>query len=59
MGNFEFIAVLIFGYLIAYQLYPFLDRRGIHIAVTHKYALGHFIAALGMLYGILLGTAHP
>lgn len=54
MLNFDPIAVLIFGFLIGSFLYPYLSKRGIRIAVTHKFALGTAFGALAILASIIV-----
>ncbi|CAB9530233.1 15 member 4 [Seminavis robusta] len=46
MQNMDAISVLVFGALIGQVLYPFLERKGIRIATTHKFAMGTFCTVL-------------
>jgi len=40
MNNADAVSVLAFGYLIGNVLYPELNRRGIKIPTTYKFAIG-------------------
>jgi len=46
MENVDAFSVLVCGVLIVKVLYPALQRRGIHLGTTHKFALGTFCLVL-------------
>jgi POT family proton-dependent oligopeptide transporter len=54
MNNCDAISVLLFGYLIGQQLYPWLATRGIKICTTHKFALGSLFGAMSLLWALLV-----
>jgi dipeptide/tripeptide permease len=54
MLNFDPLAVLFFGFLIGSFLYPHLARRGVRIAITHKFAMGTAFGALAVLASIIV-----
>jgi proton-dependent oligopeptide transporter, POT family len=57
MINVDPLSVLIFGSLVGSGLYPFLAKRGIHIPITHKFAIGTFLGALAILSSITVDYA--
>jgi dipeptide/tripeptide permease len=54
MNNCDAVSVLLFGYLIGQQLYPWLATRGIKICTTHKFALGSSLGAMSLLWALLV-----
>jgi len=50
----EALSVLVCGVLIVNGLYPALQRRGIHLATTHKYALGTFSIVLAYVCQLII-----
>lgn len=57
MNNFDSLSVLITGVITGSVLYPFLDRRGIHFALTHRFSLGSVFAALSISSALLVDNA--
>ena len=47
MNNADAVLVLAFGYIIGNVMYPELNRRGIKIPTTYKFAIG---SAFGVSY---------
>lgn len=54
MENADPIMVLIFGLVIGHVLYPALEKRGIHLRATHKFALGTFFATLALVAALIV-----
>jgi len=54
MNNFDAISVLVFGFLVGTFLYPRLAKRGVHIAITHKFAIGTLLGTLAILCAIFV-----
>lgn len=54
MNNADAISVLVFGYLIGAQLYPFLANRGYKVPTTHKFAFGSLLGALAIAWALLV-----
>jgi len=48
MNNVDALSILAFGYIIGNVIYPELNRRGIKIPTTHKFALGSMFGALAV-----------
>ena len=57
MTNFNALSVLFFGFLVGTFLYPYLSRHGVHIAFTHKYAIGTCFGACAILAAIIVDYA--
>jgi dipeptide/tripeptide permease len=57
MSNFDSISVLITGVVTGSLLYPFLDRRGIHFCLTHRFSLGCAFGALSILSALVVDNA--
>jgi len=54
MNSMDAISVLVFGYLVGSHLYPWLNRRGIKIPTTYKFALGSFCGALSIMWALVV-----
>lgn len=54
MQNFDAFAVLFNGFLVSRFLYPFLEKRGIQLHMTHKFAIGTFLGALAILCDVII-----
>ncbi|KAL9184984.1 hypothetical protein ACHAXT_002761 [Thalassiosira profunda] len=48
MNNADAISVLLFGYIIGNVCYPALNKRGIKISTTHKFAIGSAFGAVAV-----------
>jgi dipeptide/tripeptide permease len=57
MSNFDSISVLITGAVTGSLLYPFLDRRGIHFCLTHRFSLGCVFGALSISSALIVDNA--
>jgi POT family proton-dependent oligopeptide transporter len=53
MNNADAVSVLAFGYIIGNVIYPELNRRGIKIPTTYKFAIGSAFGALAVGCAIL------
>ena len=53
MNNADAVSVLAFGYIIGNIIYPALNRRGIKIPTTYKFAIGSAFGALAVGCAIL------
>lgn len=56
MSVFDTIACILMGVFAGSFLYPTLTKRGIHLPLTYRYAIGSCFAALAMLSGIILDS---
>jgi POT family proton-dependent oligopeptide transporter len=54
MNNCDAVSVLLFGYIIGQQLYPWLAMRDIKICTTHKFALGSLFGAMSLLWALVV-----
>jgi dipeptide/tripeptide permease len=54
IANFDPIFVLLMGLVVSSFLYPALSKKGIHIPITYKFAIGTVFAACGILWTILV-----
>jgi dipeptide/tripeptide permease len=54
MINFDSFTVLIVGVFVSNFLYPYLSRQKIHLAITHKFAIGTFFATLAIVASIII-----
>lgn len=54
MQNADAVSVLIFGVLIGQFLYPAMEKRGIHLAATHKFAIGTFFAMMAVICALIV-----
>lgn len=54
MNSLDSISVLFFGYITATYIYPGLNRRGIKIPTTYKFAIGSFLGALAIVWAIFV-----
>ena len=57
MTNFDSLSVLITGVVTGSLLYPYLDRRGIHFYLTHRFSLGCVFGALSILSSLIVDNA--
>lgn len=57
MLNFDALSVLIFGFLVGSYLYPYLSKRNIHLAITHKFAIGTFLGGLAIVAALAVDYA--
>lgn len=57
MLNFDAVSVLLCGTLVGGYLYPYLERNNIHLAITHKFAIGTVLGGLGILASIAVDYA--
>jgi dipeptide/tripeptide permease len=57
MLNANAIVTLLFGVVLSAWIYPALHRRGIRLGITHKFAIGTFLAALALLAAIIVDYA--
>lgn len=53
MNNADAVSVLAFGYIIGNIIYPALNRRGIKIPTTYKFAIGSALGAMAVGCAIL------
>eukprot|EP00522_Entomoneis_paludosa_P005306 CAMPEP_0172471430 /NCGR_PEP_ID=MMETSP1065-20121228/67812_1 /TAXON_ID=265537 /ORGANISM="Amphiprora paludosa, Strain CCMP125" /LENGTH=496 /DNA_ID=CAMNT_0013229525 /DNA_START=561 /DNA_END=2051 /DNA_ORIENTATION=- len=54
MNCLDAISVLVFGYLTANYLYPWLAHRGIKIPTTYKFAIGSGLGALAIVWSLVV-----
>lgn len=54
MQNADPLSVLFFGLLIGNILYPALEKRGLHISTSHKFAIGTFSALLAVTCALII-----
>mmetsp|Transcript_13436 Transcript_13436/g.23152 ORF Transcript_13436/g.23152 Transcript_13436/m.23152 type:complete len:581 (-) Transcript_13436:85-1827(-) len=54
MQNFDAFSVLFNGFIVSRFLYPFLERKGIHLHMTTKFAIGTFCGALAILSDVII-----
>ena len=54
LNSLDAISVLFFGYITASYIYPALNRRGIKIPTTYKFAIGSFCGALAIVWAIFV-----
>jgi len=54
MNNADAVSVLAFGYIIGNVIYPALNRRGIKIPTTYKFAMGSACGAIAVGCAILM-----
>jgi dipeptide/tripeptide permease len=54
MQNIDAISVLFFGFVIGQYLYPFLEKRGIDLPTTHKFAMGTSCAVLACVCALII-----
>lgn len=54
MNNVDALAVLFFGALIGKIFYPWLAKKNIKIATTHKFAIGSALGALSIMWAMVV-----
>lgn len=54
MNSLDTMSVLVFGYMTANYIYPYLADRGIKIPTTHKFAIGSFFGACAVAWSIVV-----
>mmetsp|Transcript_5519 Transcript_5519/g.10679 ORF Transcript_5519/g.10679 Transcript_5519/m.10679 type:complete len:445 (+) Transcript_5519:193-1527(+) len=54
MNSLDPLSVLVFGSITANTIYPYLARRGIKLATTHKFAIGSCLGACAVAWAILV-----
>lgn len=54
MNSVDAASVLVFGYLTAHHLYPALAIRNIKIPTTYKFAIGSTLAALAIVWALVV-----
>ena len=54
MNSLDALSVLIFGHLVATQIYPALAQRGLKIPTTYKFAIGSCLGALSILWALVV-----
>lgn len=54
MNNFDAISVLLAGVLIGHYFYPFLERRGIKLPITYKFAIGTFFGLVSLVTALII-----
>mmetsp|Transcript_5492 Transcript_5492/g.13866 ORF Transcript_5492/g.13866 Transcript_5492/m.13866 type:complete len:726 (-) Transcript_5492:3153-5330(-) len=54
MNNADTVSVLLFGSLIGSHFYPWLQKRGIKIPTTYKFAIGSFFGVLAIGWALLV-----
>jgi len=54
MNNCEALSVLIFGFVFDAYLKPLLSRRGIHLSICHKFAIGSFCGLMSMTVAAII-----
>jgi proton-dependent oligopeptide transporter, POT family len=54
MSSFDPISVLVVGFLVGSVLYPALSRRGLHIPLTYKFAIGTAMGGLAIASAIIV-----
>ena len=54
MTNFDSISVIVSGLLVQRFLYPALERRGIRMKYTHKFAFGTGLSAMAVLCSLII-----
>ena len=57
MNTFDSIACILSGIVLGSFIYPALAKRGIHIPVTYKFAIGSVFATLAIVSGIIIDKA--
>ena len=54
MTNFDSISVIVSGLLVQRFFYPALERRGIRMKYTHKFAFGTFLSAMAVVCSLII-----
>jgi dipeptide/tripeptide permease len=57
MSTFDAISCILSGIVLGSFIYPTLAKRGIHLPVTYKFAIGSVFATLAIVSGIIIDKA--